>query len=135
MQRRLLARLRDDERGATAIEFALVAPLLFALLFSGMEAGRYLWFAAALDHAVGDAARCAGLAGDLCAGEGAVASAIAETLHRLGVTLDVPEAAIDSSTAPCGTLLVVEQAYPSIVPGLSPALPHLRASACITSAV
>jgi Flp pilus assembly protein TadG len=52
-----LARLRRDERGATAIEFAFVAPLLFFALASLVEIGVLGMMAANLDNAVVEAAR------------------------------------------------------------------------------
>ncbi|MFQ3596610.1 MAG: TadE/TadG family type IV pilus assembly protein [Sphingomonadaceae bacterium] len=135
MRAGLLSRVRADEGGATAIEFALVAPLLLALLFGGMEIGRYLWFAAALDHAVVGAARCAGLAQATCEGDAQLAGAIEVSLRAVGVTMAVPPTAVAASPAPCGTILVVRRAYPALLPGLSPVLPQLRASACIFHAV
>lgn len=46
-----------DERGATAVEFALIAPLLFLTLFSLVEIGMLGMMTSGLDNAVGDAAR------------------------------------------------------------------------------
>lgn len=50
-------RFSQDARGATAIEFALVAPLLFFALLSLVEIGVVGMLSASLDTAVVDAAR------------------------------------------------------------------------------
>ncbi|HHI81944.1 MAG TPA: pilus assembly protein [Rhizobiales bacterium] len=51
------ARLRKDESGATAVEFALVATPFFALLMALFEVGMIFWTGSLLDNAVADAAR------------------------------------------------------------------------------
>ncbi len=45
---------RTERRGATLVEFAMVAPLLFLLLFGMIEFSRYT----AANHAIQEAARC-----------------------------------------------------------------------------
>lgn len=50
-------RFRRDERGATAVEFALIAPLLFFSLLSLVEIGMLGMISSGLDNAVIDAAR------------------------------------------------------------------------------
>ncbi|MBX3486211.1 TadE/TadG family type IV pilus assembly protein [Phenylobacterium sp.] len=50
-------RFSRDEGGATAIEFALVAPLLFFSLFSLIEIGMLGMMSSALDNAVVESAR------------------------------------------------------------------------------
>jgi Flp pilus assembly pilin Flp len=54
--RRLIRRARD-ERGAAIIEFALVAPLLLALVWGIIEAGRAFYTINSLASAVRDGAR------------------------------------------------------------------------------
>jgi len=55
------ARGPGSEDGAVAIEFAIVAPLMLALMFGTMELGRLLWFEATTRYAVEEGARCATL--------------------------------------------------------------------------
>lgn len=51
------SRPSDRERGAAAVEFALVAPLLFTLLFATVEIGRGWTAQVSLTSAVHDGAR------------------------------------------------------------------------------
>ncbi len=51
------SRFRDATRGVTALEFALVAPVLLLLILLVMESGILLFGQAALDAATADAAR------------------------------------------------------------------------------
>jgi Flp pilus assembly protein TadG len=46
-------------RGVTAVEFALLLPFFVTLLFGIIQFGQVLFFQAALQHAVIEAARCA----------------------------------------------------------------------------
>ncbi len=52
-----LAQFRRDERGATAIEFAFVAPLMFFALLSLVEIGMLGMMSSGLDNAVVETAR------------------------------------------------------------------------------
>jgi Flp pilus assembly protein TadG len=63
---RTLLRFRRDERGATAVEFALLSPFLIALFFGIFEFGRALWIQGILDYAVEQAARCEAVNTTLC---------------------------------------------------------------------
>ncbi|THD80526.1 MAG: pilus assembly protein [Phenylobacterium sp.] len=56
--RPFLARLWRSRDGATAVEFAFVAPVLLALLLGVMEIGRAFWSQAALNFVVQQVARC-----------------------------------------------------------------------------
>ena len=55
------ARRPGSEDGAVAIEFAIVGPLMLALMFGTIELGRLLWWEATTRYAVEEGARCATL--------------------------------------------------------------------------
>ncbi len=54
---RTFADFRRSESGATAVEFAFVAPVLFLALFSIVEVGMLAMMSSGLDNAVSDTAR------------------------------------------------------------------------------
>ena len=55
----MLSKLRESERGTAVVEFALVAPMLFALVFGIVEFGRALNYYNDLTQLAGQAARAA----------------------------------------------------------------------------
>lgn len=55
---RPLSRLIGDRRGATAVEFAMVAGPLLLLLFGTIEFGRLMWLRQALEETATVGARC-----------------------------------------------------------------------------
>lgn len=123
----MLARLVTDRRGTTAVEFALVAPLLLALLLGVVELGRLIWLDAVLDHALARAARCAAPSAAVCADE--LDARLEAGLARLGVS--GPAAHVERRPAPCGTEVEARLFYPALVPDLWPELPQLAARACL----
>ncbi|MGN6117945.1 MAG: TadE/TadG family type IV pilus assembly protein [Nitrobacter sp.] len=54
---RAASRFRRNQRGSAAVEFALVAPLFFALLFAIIETGMVFFASQSLETAVQDSAR------------------------------------------------------------------------------
>lgn len=57
MKRKAYGAVRGDQRGSAAVEFALVAPLFLALVFSILEAGWYFFVRASVEQAGANAAR------------------------------------------------------------------------------
>lgn len=55
-----------DRRGASALEFGLIAPLFFAFIFGIVEIGLLLWTQAGMQHGAALAARCATVNTTLC---------------------------------------------------------------------
>jgi Flp pilus assembly protein TadG len=54
---RCLSRITRDQGGTAAIEFALVAPVFFALVLGIVDVGRYMWTLNTMQYAIDDAVR------------------------------------------------------------------------------
>lgn len=54
---RMLSRFRKDQSGAVAIEFALIGPILFALLFGIVSVGYYIGVSHSVNQLTAGAAR------------------------------------------------------------------------------
>jgi len=78
---------RDDERGTTLIEFALVFPALVAVLFGMIDGGRFIGARVMLSQAAGVAARTACLGSTT--GQADVNAAVTASASMLtGVSVD-----------------------------------------------
>ena len=55
--RRRLSRLRRDQRGVAAVEFAMIAPIFFGLLIGIIDVGRYMWTLNTIQYAIDQGAR------------------------------------------------------------------------------
>ena len=62
----LLKSLRRDQQGTTAVEFAIVAPVLIALVVGTMALCVTLYLIGSLHFAVEDGARCASVKTTIC---------------------------------------------------------------------
>lgn len=95
-----------SDRGAAAVEFALVVPILLALVIGIMEFGRAYNIQTTLSNAARDGVRVMALQNDSAAAKSAVKNA------ALG--LDLPDSAIDvaptncapTATTPTATVIV-----------------------------
>lgn len=56
--------LLKDARGSSAVEFALVAPVLLLLMLGTVDFGRLLWLTSTVEHAATAGARFAGVRGE-----------------------------------------------------------------------
>jgi Flp pilus assembly protein TadG len=121
--------LERDRDGATAIETALVLPILLALFFGIIEVGHLLWTVSALNMAVEDAARCASISGvsgsTLCNNQTHL-QAYAQG-RTWGMT--VPASTFTLSTPACGYLVAASYPYTPVVSYI-PLSMTLSASAC-----
>ena len=118
------------ERGATAVEFALVAPVLFLFLFAGLEAGRLLFVSAAFRSAVADAARCAEIGRPQCQGAAGLARHAEERMAALAAPMAVPTAAIRLDAAPCGQRVSASIPYRPLLMPLPAGAITLAAEGC-----
>ena len=87
-----------DNRGESAIQFALVAPAFFLLIIGIVEFGLVLWTQIGLQHGAEMAARCASVNTRVCATTTAIqAYAAGQTLG-----LNPPPATFAVATPACG---------------------------------
>jgi Flp pilus assembly protein TadG len=124
-----LRALRQDRRGATIVEFALVLPLFAMLLFGVIEAGRVLWLQNALHYAVEQAARCVSINTALC---GDVNSTIAYATRISGADLSLATFTVDrTKTGECvgGYLVKGDETTGMTIPFLQ-LTPHLTGKSC-----
>ncbi|MGY3033353.1 Flp pilus assembly protein TadG [Bradyrhizobium sp. USDA 4354] len=120
--------LWQDNRGASALEFALTAPAFFLFIFGIIECGLLFWTQLGIQHGSEMAARCATVNNTLCPNGNAITSYAAQQAY--GLTL--PAETFTFSTAACGNQVSASYSFefPQIL-NLSPLA--LTARACFPS--
>lgn len=113
-----LVRICRDERGASALEFALTAPAFFLFLFGIIELGLVFWTQIGLQHGAEMAARCATINTTLCPNTNPDAITSYATQQAYG--LSVPPSTFTYSTPACGNQVSASYIF------TFPALPSLR---------
>jgi|ERR1043166_3650583 Flp pilus assembly protein TadG len=93
-----LRRLRRDVRGATAVEFALTAPVLFVILLALCECGMLVWSQLGLQHGAEMAARCATFNSTTCGDSTAIQSFAVQNSFGL----NVPASTFTVTAPACG---------------------------------
>ncbi|GLC26678.1 TadE/TadG family type IV pilus assembly protein [Roseisolibacter agri] len=100
--RRRLARARRDDHGAAVVEFALVVPVLFLIIFAVIDFGRALWTLNVLSSGVREGARAAAVESDVTtAASTAKTKTVAYINGILGTSLttaDVTVPAVNTTT-------------------------------------
>ena len=130
----ILKQLCHTRRGVTALEFAVVAPVLMMLMFGTIEFGRLLWTMQGLQTTAVEAARCMGILASSCASSGAYSSGnttsyIETTAAAWGISLTssnltlVTRDSTNTGCAPTGGTLTVSEVtitytFQTVVPGL-----------------
>ncbi|WFU43278.1 pilus assembly protein [Bradyrhizobium sp. CB82] len=117
-----------DNRAASALEFALTAPVFFLFIFGIIEFGLLFWTQLGLQHGTEMAARCATVNPTLCPSSDAIAGYAAQ--QAFGLSL--PAQTFTYSTPTCGNQVSASYAFqfPQVL-NLSPLT--LTAQACFPS--
>jgi Flp pilus assembly protein TadG len=124
--RAVLTRCLRARTGATALEFALVAPPFFLLLLGIVEFGRVMWTQSALHFAVEEAARCASVDATNCGSTSAVQNyAVTRTAG-----LDIAPAVFSVSSPACGNQVAASYPFTFVVANLFPYSITLSAQSC-----
>ncbi len=95
-----LAGICRDERGTTALEFALTAPAFFLFLFGIIGLGLMFWTQIGLQHGTEMAARCASINTTLCPTNNP--SAITNYAMQQAYGLSLPASTFAYSPQACG---------------------------------
>jgi Flp pilus assembly protein TadG len=121
------ATIWHDNRGASALEFALTAPVFFLFIFGIIQFGLLLWTQIGLQHGAEMAARCASVNSTLCpsGNPGAITSYAAQQAFGLAL----PSQTFTYSTSACGNQVSASYTFefPAIL-NLSPVT--LTAQSC-----
>ena len=104
-----LVRIWRDEQGASALEFAMLAPVFFLFIFGIIELGLMFWTQAGLQHAAEMAARCASINTKLCPNDKPDAITNYATQQAFGLTL--PASTFTYSTPACGNQVNASYAF------------------------
>jgi Flp pilus assembly protein TadG len=107
-----LSSLGFDTEGVTAVEFALISPVLLLLLMGGIEGGRMLWAENSLQYAVERAARCAVVTPSVCG----TAAQVQTYAASVDYGQNVSASAFSLTTASCGTLVSASLSYTPLFP-------------------
>jgi Flp pilus assembly protein TadG len=126
MQNAFLRRLRQSDHGSSAVEFAMVAPFLIAILFGIFEFGRALWTQSMLDFAVEQASRCATVNATTCG----TSNQIATYASQQTAPLNLPVATFTASSPACGHQVRASYAFTFITPHLFPYSITLTSQSC-----
>ncbi len=121
------AKMLSDQRGTSALEFGLTAPVFFLFLFGVIEVGLVFWTQIGLQHGVEMAARCASINASLCPNSNP--NAITEYATQQALGLGLPASTFTYSTPACGNQVNASYSFqfPSIIP-LDPLT--LKAQSC-----
>jgi Flp pilus assembly protein TadG len=121
-----LAKIRGDERGTTAVEFGLTAPIFIMVLSLIMVGGLLLWTQLGLQHGAEMAARCASVNKTTCGNSADTQSYAAQQAYGLN---PLPST-FTVSTAACGTLVTANYTFNFIVNYFGTPTLALGAQAC-----
>ena len=114
-----LTRIARDERGASALEFALIAPAFFLFIFGIIEFGLLFWTQIGLQHGAEMAARCASINANLCLTNNPSTITTYAMQQAYGLTL--PVSTFTYSTAACGNQVSATYSFAFVgMPNLGP---------------
>ncbi len=100
---------QTDRNGTAAVEFAVVAPVFFILVFGMIEYGRAVMVQQVITNAAREGARIAVIPG---ATTTSVTSAVGTYLTNSGISGATPSVSPDPSTATNGALVTVSVSVP-----------------------
>ena len=133
-QRALLKALLKDRAGATIVEFAILAPVFFALLFGTIEGSRLMWVQQTLETVAYSTSRCASVS-DSCTTSATQQSYAVARAAGFGITIAaedvVAQANVTCRGFPTSNRVAITTPFSSVLGGLVPVFPDtLTAESC-----
>lgn len=130
----------SDENGATAVEFALVLPVMILMILGVIEGNRYLWSQQAIQEATSHTARCMAISTNGCETIDGVKLYAQQRASKVGVkitTMDVTALANQNCNGTDNmSKVVISVPYASPLTTLIPLFPKkLNAEACFPNIV
>jgi Flp pilus assembly protein TadG len=116
--------LAASKRGASAVEFGIIAPAFLVLLIGTIEGGRMLWTLNALHYSVQEAARCASINTTTC-GTSTQIKDFAATRSGAGLSSSV----FTATVVACGNQVSANYPMPLNIPFFSSSI-TLTARSC-----
>ncbi|WP_396592612.1 TadE/TadG family type IV pilus assembly protein [Brevundimonas sp. R86498] len=131
----LIHGLLRDRRGATAVEFAMVAPLLIAVILMVIEGNRFLWTSQAIQEAASHAARCVAIGSPDCDTDVEASAFALQRAATMGITVPASGVAIARNQTCYGVAdmsrVNLDLAFNSPIANIVPAFPErVTAEAC-----
>ncbi len=117
---------RLDDRGAAALEYAVVVPAFLTLSLGVMDLARLVWTQVTLDRTVQAAARCAVVNSTTCGSDAAIQTYA--TGQAWGLTTSTTNFTVSHPS--CGVTVSAQLAFQFVVPWPTMTLSSLTASAC-----
>ncbi len=116
-----------NKRGATALEYGIILPVLLLLLLGIMDAGRLLWVYTTLYRSAEAAARCAAVNTTVCG----TATQIQNDAAAQAWGMTVAPGVFSVSNPSCGVQVTASYSFKFYAPGFGSIT--LAPSACLTS--
>jgi Flp pilus assembly protein TadG len=130
----MLRRWRLARDGGPAVELGLVLPLLIAMIYGVIEAGRLFWTISVLQFAVEQAARCAVVDSNTCSGSGTNTAQCDAAAWALGLGLACGDFTLASCANGAGKEVSISYTFQSmamqILPGGSLFTVNINAGSC-----
>ena len=122
---------KGGARGSTAVEYAIVLPLLLMIVLGLLDVGRLIWSYTTLSRSVEAAARCAVVNATTCGSATATQSYAAGEAWGLGLTAS----AFTATTATCGARVTGTLNFTFVIPWFYVASPFGVGNALTLNAV
>ncbi|WP_230279316.1 TadE/TadG family type IV pilus assembly protein [Croceicoccus sp. Ery15] len=130
----MLRPLFRDEHGGTAIEFALLGPVLVIMLFGLIETGRLLWTQHTLDEVAYATVRCMSISTE-CDDQTAQQDFAVARANSYGVRIAAADVVVQTNTT-CKTFgssnrVIIDKDFSSVMNKMVPSYPEeIEAEAC-----